>query len=920
MAAESPSKESSSLSYLVRFLGNALGQVIAQQDGQKALALVERVRLMARDFRMKGDPALADELARLASKLSLKQINQLIKAFTHFFGLINLSEKLDQQGGLDPFPHDSWLNDSLEALRHQGVSARELERRLAQAAVLLVFTAHPTESKRRTIIKKLHRISLAAARLQQERVGAEEKAELHRSVVEELVALWQSDEVRPAKPGVLAEVRNQLFYFEESLVSAVPRFYRRLDQALEAVWPGSGFSAPPFLRFGSWIGGDRDGNPFVTPQATLDSIRELRRAALKLHLDNLDLLNQRLSPSGRQVPVHPRLRASLKAEAKLFPTLAQRLAANFPYEPYRQKCHYIHQRLKNTLAFTESWGLPEAKPAPGPSYRHRQELVADLDLMDLSLRSHGASALADGCLADVRRCAQVFGLQLASLDLRQHAGRHAAAVDECLRIAGVHASFLSLAEAERGALLEKVLGSSRPLRLPQPGLTQETAEVLETLRAMRRVLEELDPEASQAHVISMTQGPSDVLGLLLLMRETGLYQPGKFSRYDLVPLFETNEALEQAGSILTALCASPAYRQHLKLRNSLQECMIGYSDSNKECGYLSSQWDLYRAQGALARVSDKSGLTLRLFHGRGGSIGRGGGPASRAILAQPPGTVEGQIKITEQGEVISDQYAEPAWARLHLEQIAGAVLQASFPPEHVRPTARWEAILQSLSDRSLAVYQSLVRHNARFADYFRGATPIAEISRHRIGSRPASRGGEAGLESLRAIPWVFALMQSRHTLQGWYGLGSAVQGWLADNPEGLGELQAMVKGWPFFKTLMENAEMVLAKADMDIAGRYAGLVVDVELRRGIFGLIEEEYLRSRKALLAIAGENQLLDRDPVLQKSLRRRNAYIDPLSFLQIELIRRLRSNPSPAKRQGLEEAVLLTLNGIAAGLKNTG
>jgi phosphoenolpyruvate carboxylase len=527
--------------------------------------------------------------------------------------------------------------------------------------------------------------------------------------------------------------------------------------------------------------------------------------------------------------------------------------------------------------------------------------------------------LADGILADVRRQAEVFGLQLASLDVRQHSARHAQALAECLRAAGLCPDYLALSEPERAGLLEGILAQSRPVLGPSTEFSPAAAEVLDTLRTLERVLSLLDPGASESYIVSMTHGPSDLLGLLLLMRETGLYRPGKFSRMDLVPLFEDSRSLQGAGGIFASLLDSRAYSRHLALRGRRQEVMIGYSDSNKECGYLSSQWFLYRAQVDLVRVAGGAGVSLRLFHGRGGSIGRGGGPASQAILAQPPGTIRGQIKVTEQGEVISDQYAEADWALSHLDGIAGAVLQASFPPEETRPREAWERILQELSDLSLAAYRGLVYDDPRFLEYFRQATPIAEISRHRIGSRPASRGQADDLGSLRAIPWVFALMQSRHTLQGWYGFGSAVESWLAGPEAKAAELRAMYAGWPFFRALIDNAQMVLAKADMDIARRYASLVKDKALREGVFGLVEAEYRRSVKAILQVTEGGELLAKDPALQKSLRRRNAYIDPLSFIQVELLKRLRRR-SPRGKAGLEEAVLLSLNGIAAGLKNTG
>jgi phosphoenolpyruvate carboxylase len=515
---------------------------------------------------------------------------------------------------------------------------------------------------------------------------------------------------------------------------------------------------------------------------------------------------------------------------------------------------------------------------------------------------------------------QVFGFRLATLDIRQHSGRHTGALAEILKKASICEDYLSLTEEERIQLLEKELSGDRPLIPIRPDYSPDTMEVLETFQCVAAILEHLSPRSIETYVISMTHGVSDVLTVLLFFREAGLYRPGQHSYLNIVPLFETLDDLQRASGIFERLLKNEAYRVHLKLRQDVQEIMLGYSDSNKESGYLSANWALYKAQADLTKLADFHQIALRLFHGRGGSVGRGGGPASQAILSQPPGTLKGRIKITEQGEVISDHYSEPASARWHLEQITNAVLRGSFPPREVIPKADWKQVMSKLADRSFHTYRQLIYGHPRFVEYFYESTPITEISYHRIGSRPASRGNDRGIENLRAIPWVFSWMQSRYTLPGWYGMGTAIEDYLKADPQGLTKLREMYNQWPFFQTLLDNAQMILSKADMDIARRYSDLVKDPALRQEIFDQIRSEYDRTVRVICQIVQIKELLEKDTPLFESIKRRNPYIDPLSFIQIELIKRLRRNPDEAQKQILEDAILTTINGIAAGLKNTG
>jgi phosphoenolpyruvate carboxylase len=926
-----PQSDPYALPHLVRILAGTLGQVISDQEGPETLSRVEKVRVLCKDLRTLPSPAIVESLNQIFSKLSVDKLNQLTKAFTHYFGLINLAEKLDQihlarETVLkDPqAKREGSIPAAVQALRKQGIPPKKIQGLLDTARISMVFTAHPTESKRPTTLEKLHRIAKSARRMISEDALPEERQELMQHIVEELVSLWQTDEIRQFRPDVLDEVKGHLYYFEETLFKIVPKLYRDLEKSLKEEFSKTPWEARPFLAFGSWMGGDRDGNPFVTPDVTVETIKIMRRCALQYYSTSMELLSDRLSSSCRQVPISDRLRQSLELDSLLFPALADRLNQRTPNELYRQKCSFIFEKLRRTMIYTEDYksaGTGNENPlAPGSWYAHMGQLIEDLELMDESLRAHKGSALADGFLEDIRIRVQVFGLQLAKLDLRQHSGRHTSAIAEIFKYVGLAEDYAALPEEKKIELLVKELESNRPLIPERTPFTPETLETIETFRMANHVLEHLDPQATDSYIISMTKNISDVLAVLLFFRESGLFKPDSYSRLNVVPLLETSLDLRNAGQFLDQLFNIPIYRKHLEFRNNQQEVMLGYSDSNKEGGYLAANWALYRAQVELVRVADNHLVALKLFHGRGGSIGRGGGPANKAILAQPPRTIRGSIKITEQGEVISDLYSEPDNARSHLEQIVNAVLRGSFPPREVVPRRTWEQVLEKLSVSSYKIYRDLIYDHPRFLEYFSAATPINEISQHRIASRPASRSAKRSIDDLRAIPWVFSWMQSRHTIQGWFGIGTAIEEYLKTDPQGLATLQEMYNQWPFFQRLLDNAQMILSKADMDIARRYADLVPDQALGREIFGRIEGEYTRTIGIICQISQIRELLEREPDLSHSIKLRNPYIDPLSFIQIELLRRARNNPSEEEKSHLEDAILLTINGIAAGLKNTG
>ncbi|GAB4435399.1 MAG: phosphoenolpyruvate carboxylase [Chloroflexi bacterium OHK40] len=930
------------LSANIRALGNALGRVLTDQSGAAAFALEERVRLMAKELRAGGGPELTRRLQELIAALSVAELHGLTKAFTLYFGLVNLAEAVERLRVLRerdmrsaPAPRAESIGAAVAMLRAHGVPAEAIRAWLDGALMMPVLTAHPTESRRRTTLIKQRRIfdALLDLSLGERMLLPHERAATLARIEREIVGLWQSDDVRIQKPSVLDEVENGLFYFQTVLYDLLPQIDRVFAQALAEHYPEQAWELPPLLRFGSWMGGDRDGNPFVTPEVTVETVRLMRASMIRHLLACVDGLFTDLSQSHAQVAVGQPVLDRIAAYAALLPETAARISPHHAREPYRQLLAFIRARLEQTLAHTLSheprWG---AEPVPGPppaAYRQSSELLDDLRLINASLCANGGNLVAGGLLRDVIAKVAIFRLHTATLDIRQHSGRHLSALDEIFRIAGLCPDYTALDEPARIALLAAEIAGSRPLTPARlTGYTPETAETIQTFRTVAALIEQVDPEVIETYIISTTTSVSDILAVLLLCREVGLYRPGEHSRLNVVPLFETGDDLTNAPGLMDELLALPIYRDHLALRGNLQEIMLGYSDSNKEGGFVAANWALYRAQVELSAVADHHGVRLRLFHGRGGAVGRGGGPAGQAILSQPPGTLRGQIKMTDQGEMISDRYLDPLTASRHLEQVINAVLRAGFPEMSRPPRPEWLTAMEQIATAARAAYRALIYENPDFLVYFREATPINEISRLRIGSRPASRRKSDRIEDLRAIPWVFSWMQSRHTLPGWFGLGSGLAAFvegmdgagMADAPGRLTLLRQMYRGWPFFKTLLDNAQLIIAKADMAIARRYAELVSDQALAAAIYGAISAEYERTRTMICRVAEIAEILDAQPVLQRAIRQRNPYVDPLSYVQIELLRRLRANPDPEAQEALETAVLMSINGIAAGLKNTG
>ncbi len=921
------------LSAVIHFLGDLLGDVIRAQAGSTAFENEEAVRALSKELRAHPSQQRTRALQSRIAALDIIALKDLIKSFSTYFALVNLSEQLqrtwvlnerERQSRRTHEPTHESIGEAVRDIVRQGATAADIQQWLHHATVRPVFTAHPTEARRRTTLDKLRRLVTLLDPVAHDTSHLQDH-DVIAIAREEIVGLWQSDDIRVVRPTVIDEVKNGLYYFEQSIARLVPALYRDLERSLATAFPDTKWQVPAILRFGSWMGGDRDGNPFVRPETTIEAVRLMRLAALEFYANEADKLSRRLSNSDRQVSVSAELLESLAADAIHFPSAAAEVLQRYPHEPYRRKMLLIAHRLRVTMNHTKV--LRPVWPTPHDTdtthiYSDTNQLLADFAVLVASLNENNGQDVANGALHDLIRQIEVFGMSFASLDIRQHSERHASAIAEVFAKAGITTCYMALTEDERTALLVRELHALRPLIPAHPQYSEATNEIIETFRIVTAINQQLAPGTIQTMIVSMTRGVSDVLSVLLLAREAGVLELPN-GGIDIVPLFETGDDLASCEQVIAACWQNPTYRAHLARRGDIQEIMIGYSDSNKDVGFVSANWALYEAQRKLRDLGSIHQISMRLFHGRGGSIGRGGGPTNEAILAQPPGSVAGQIKITEQGEVISDRYSLQPLAKRHLEQVVHAVMKAAFV-QPTDPPKAWTNALETLATASRVTYRGLVYDNPEFVGFFREVTPIAEISRLKIGSRPAARRNSQRIEDLRAIPWVFSWMQSRFTLPGWFGLGSAVDVFVdgyADGPEAAKLLlQQMYREWAFFRSMIDNAQMILVKADMYIAHRYAELVTDAELALRMMTAIEHEYSRSVHAVCLISQSDTLLARSPILQRSIALRNPYVDPISYIQVELLRRLREFPDGDGHEALEDAILLTISGIAAGLKNTG
>ena len=902
----------------IRLLGRVLGQVIGEQSGADVLDLVESTRVKA--FRVRHSQLDRAELARQLGNLDDRSANHVIRAFNHFSLLANLAEDIHHERRRrfhrregSP-PQKGSLAATIRLLDAERLDPDTVARELRGALVCPVVTAHPTEVRRKTISRAQQQITELIRQRDRTAPGEldpEWSAQLERTVL----TLWQTALHRLSRLRLVDEINEALRYYELSLFEVVPALNVELRRALRERWPSAGLLERPMLLPGSWIGGDRDGNPFVTADAVRLASTRQAESALAHHLRELLVLHDELSMSDRLITPTPRLMHLAEVSRDGSPFRAD--------EPYRRALYGVHARLAATakrVLGTVPGRPPHAELEP---YDSPSELLADLDTIDASLRRHGAGALADDRLARLRNAVEVFGFHLCGLDLRQNSAVHEEVIAELLAWAGVCPDYTALGEDERVALLGSELRMRRPLVRPGADLSDTARGELDVLTAAAEQVALLGPRAIPNYVISMCGSVSDVLEVAVLLKEVGLYDPdgddGPVCPVGISPLFETIDDLRHAADILSAVLAQPVYRALLANRGDMQEVMLGYSDSNKDGGYLAANWALYRAELALVQLARREGIRLRLFHGRGGTVGRGGGPSYDAIRAQPPGAVAGSLRITEQGEVIAAKYADPDLARRNLEAMLAATLEATLLDveglgEDAEPAY---ALLDDIAARAQRAYRELVHETPGFVEWFRAATPIGELSELNIGSRPPSRKPGNSIADLRAIPWVFSWSQARIMLPGWYGTGSALESWVDGSEERLDRLRELHRRWPFFRTVLSNMGMVLAKTNLELAAHYAGLVPDEELRSRVFDQIVAEHERTCRMLLAITGDDHLLADNPTLQRSIRNRFPYLEPLHHLQVEMLRRRRGGDDDNL---VRRNIHLTINGIATALRNSG
>lgn len=914
-----------------RLLGRLLGDTVREQEGDDVFGAVERIRQASVRLNQSRDSDLGTaaraELEAILNGLPRDTMVSVVRAFSYFLHLANIAEDQHhirrrrvhaRQGSA---PRDGSLHRALDRLQEAGLPADRLSEFFATALVSPVLTAHPTEVSRKCILQCQREIAGLLDQRDRIELTPEEQEENDIALRRAVLRLWRTRMLRPTRLAVVDEIKNGISYYNDTFFAELPRLYAQLQDLLARRFPGEDWQLPPFFRVGSWIGGDRDGNPFVTADILKTALHLQSTAALDYYLAELHTL-------GSELPLSQFLHGVSPAMAEL----ASRSPDTSPHradEPYRRALTGIYARLAATARALGQHEALRHAIGDAKAYATAAELHGDLAIISESLSAQGAALIAGGRLQRLMRAVQVFGFHLAPIDLRQNSDVHERTVGELLARAGrimAQPGYAALDEESRIALLSEEIANPRPLYSPHLDYSEETLGELKIFFAARELRTRYGEAALPNAIISKTDSVSDLLEVALLLKEAGLLQPasplgaGQPPKLgmNIIPLFETIGDLRNGPSIMQRLFALPAYRALVRSRGDEQEVMLGYSDSNKDGGFLTSGWELYKAEVELARVFDAAGVRLRLFHGRGGSVGRGGGPSYLAILAQPDGAVSGQIRITEQGEVISSKYSNPEVGRRNLETLAAATLEATLLDlEGKTEPAAYHAVMERLSELAFQAYRGLVYETEGFNRFFRQATPIAEIGGLNIGSRPASRKASDRIEDLRAIPWVFSWAQCRLMLPGWYGFGSAVERWLEENPNGMDILRRMVATWPFFNALLSNMDMVMAKADLVIAARYAHLVTDTTLRDEIFGRIRAEFERTRRLLLAIEQQEDFLADNPLLKRSIHTRFPYMDPLNHLQIELLQRHRAGESDER---VQRGIHMSINGIAAGLRNSG
>jgi phosphoenolpyruvate carboxylase len=890
----------------IRRLGNQLGDALVRQHGQDLLDLVEQVRAFGKSARRGGSETAGEDLDKLLRELDLEDVIPLVRAFTTYFYLANVAEQVHRIDQLAP--DDRYLHATVDRILEAGLDQDLVDDVVGRLSVRPVFTAHPTEAARRSILNKTR----ALARLIEQRLDSRERdlEAIDARTAELIDQIWQTDELRHEKPSPVEEARSALYYLVQLAEHVLPDLNDSIHRQLLRLTPEP--SRAP-LTFGTWVGGDRDGNPGISAEMTLDVLAQQHERGIRHLIGMIEGLAEELSVSERLTDIGDEMRTALERDRDLLPAIWAREQRRTSQEPYRLMCSYIHARLINTLERVRAGTSNQ----PGIAYAEPSELLEDLMVMDRSLRDAKGDLIADGALGRVVRMVRSSGFQLATMDIREHAAAHTSALTELFERVGV--DYSELDEAGKRQALETELHNPRPLKSQTTQVSDDTERTISTFDAIRKAQNRYGQQIIESYVISMTETPSDVLTAAVLAKEAGLIDvTGDTARIGLVPLVETIDDLRKSADLLDELLENDTYRKIVHLNGDNQQVMLGYSDSNKVGGITTSQWEIYKAQKVMRNVALKHGVRLSLFHGRGGTIGRGGGPTHAAILAQPFGTVDGTIKVTEQGEVISDKYGHPDIASRNLELTVASVLESSLLHRQSRKPKEildaWTEAMESFSEGAYRAYRDLVE-GPSLVPYFLASTPVEELGQLNLGSRPSRRpGGLGGIEDLRAIPWVFGWTQSRQIVPGWFGVGSGLQ---AARKAGYEEiLNEMAAEWGYFQTFLSNVEMTLAKTDLEIANRYVTSLVSKE-HRPILDRLHEEAALATEEVLTLTGQKELLESTPLMQRTFAVRDIYLDPINYLQVSLLGRARSG-----EQGpdLDRSLLLTINGIAAGLRNTG